>query len=111
MTWRLPLGLAFVGLSVLPVREAYRSLRISAAQFGRDYTEQVFLSTLLTTVAGSIYPYLLSLLPGVLYLFYRKHILDTKGVLAFVTALLIVALYTYLLIRVGWIVNPFTLFF
>ncbi|GEM_PF-1700252 len=111
LNWHLPLGLVFVGLAVLPVREAYRSLRISATQFGRDYTENVFLCSLLVAIAGSIYPYLLSLLPVALYLFYRRHILDNKGVLAFITAVLIVALYTFIIIRLKWVQNPFILYF
>ncbi|MBP5477064.1 MAG: hypothetical protein J6Y00_05200 [Paludibacteraceae bacterium] len=111
MTWRLPLGLVFVGLAALPVREAYRSLRISATQFGRDYTEQVFLSTLSVAVSGCIYPYLAFLLPLVPYLFHRRHILDAKGVWAFVIAVAVVALYFCIAMRLGWMANPFLIYF
>ncbi len=111
MTWRLPLGLVFVGLAALPVRETYRSLRISATQFGRDYTEQVFLCTLSVSVAGCIYPYLVFLLPLVPYLFHRRHILDTKGVWAFLIAVSVIALYFFIVVRIGWTDNPFTVYF
>lgn len=62
-------------------------------------------------IAGSIYPYLAFLVPIVLYLFSRRHILDTKGVLASIIAILIVALYTFILIYLKWVENPFTLYF
>ena len=103
LTWRLPVALLFVGLSVLPVREAYRSLRISATQFGRNFTEQIFLSTLLLTIAGGVYPYILCLLPLPLYLFYRRHILDARGVWAWALAIAIFALYYFVLKSLHWI--------
>lgn len=111
MTWRLPSALVFVGLAVLPVREAYRSLRISATQFGRDYTEQVFLSSLLVAVSGAVYPYFVFLLPLVPYIFYRRHILDTKGIWAFLIAAAVVALYMCIIIGLGWTDNPFPVYF
>lgn len=111
LNWRLPPALLFAGLAALPVREAYRSLRISATQFGRDYTEQVFLSSLLMSVAGAVYPYFVFLLPLVPYLFHRRHILDAKGVWAFLTAVAVVALYLWIAVRLGWTQNPFEIFF
>lgn len=107
----MPPALVFAGLAVLPVRETYRSLRISATQFGRDYTEQMFMSSLLLAVAAFIYPYFVFLLPVLPYLFYRRHILDAKGMWAFLLAVAVVALYGWIVIRLGWIKEPFTIFF
>ncbi|MCR4663850.1 MAG: hypothetical protein K5660_00610 [Paludibacteraceae bacterium] len=111
MTWRLPLALVFAVLAVLPVRESYRSLRISATQFGRDYTERVFMSSLLVSVAGCIYPYMTFLLPVVPYLFLRKHIFDVKGFWAFVSAIAIVAVYFCIAVRFSLTDNPFLIYF
>ena len=90
---------------MLPVRETYRNLRVSAAQFGRNFTESVFFSTLLLCVAGGVYPYMLCLLPVIPYLFHRRHVLDGKGLLAFVLAIAVFAIYYALLITLGWIEN------
>ena len=111
LTWRLPIAIVFVVLAALPVREAFRSLRISATQFGRDFTEQIFLSSILLTIAGGVYPYILCLLPLVLYLFHRRHILDARGVWAWLLAIALFCLYYGLLIRLGWISNAFAIFF
>lgn len=92
-------------MAALPVRDTYRNLRISATQFGRNFTEPLFLSTLCVCIAGGVYPYMLCLLPVVPYLFYRRHVLDGKGVMAFLLAIAVFAVYYALLVWLEWIPN------
>ncbi len=48
---------------------------------------------------------MLCLLPVVPYLFYRRHVLDGKGVMAFLLAIAVFAVYYALLVWLEWIPN------
>jgi integral membrane sensor domain MASE1 len=79
-------------LAYLPVRKAYRLLRIGDI-WNKGAVEEIFLSSLLVSLAAAISPYTIIFFPVIWLLFARKHLLNLKGFLASVTALLLTALY------------------
>ncbi len=92
LSWQLYVALALVGLSVLPVRHAYRMLRTGNI-WQQGATEDVFLSSLLVALAAAVFPYAGVAIIGIWIAFARKHLLRLKPFLASLTAIVIVALY------------------
>ena len=54
---------------------------------------------------------MLCLLPVVPYMFFRRHVLDRKGVMAFLLAIVLFAIYYSLFVWLGWIPNDLKAWF
>jgi hypothetical protein len=100
LTWRLPAALLLLVLAWLPVRKAKRLLRTGDI-WNKGAVEEVFLSSLLVSVAGAVYIFAIVFLPVVWWLFGRRHLLDGRCFLASLTALLLVAIYYALFVFLG----------
>jgi len=100
LTWRLPVALLLLMMAWLPVRKARRLLRTGDI-WNKGTVEEVFLSSLLVSIAGAVYPYAIVFLPVVWWLFGRHHLLGGKGLLASLTAVALVALYYALAVFLG----------
>lgn len=100
LTWRLPAALLLLLSAWFPVRSAYRLLRTGDI-WNKGTVEEIFLSSLLVSLAGACYIYALVFLPVVWLLFARRHLLNVKGLLASLTAVALVALYYALAVFTG----------
>lgn len=100
LTWRLPAAAVLLLSAWLPVRKAYRLLRTGDI-WNKGAVEEVFLSSLLVSLAGAVYTYTIVFLPVVWLMFARRHMLDFRGLLASLTAAGLVVLYYALAVFLG----------
>lgn len=96
LTWKLPTALCFIGLSVIPVRHAYRLLRTGNIPINGT-VEEVFLSSLLTAVAAVIYPFAAIAIPAIWIAYAHRRLLNAKAWVASLLAVALVAFYRALI--------------
>lgn len=99
LTWRLPAALLLWGLAALPIRKAYRLLRIGDI-WNRGAVNEIFLSSLLIGLAGAIYPFAIVGIIGIWYAMGRKHMLGRKEFLASLMAIATIAIYYGLVVYI-----------
>ena len=92
-TWRLAVALALWCLAIVPIRKAYRLLRVGDVWL-RGTVEEVFISSFLVALSAAVYPFAIVGIVILWWLFLRKRLLSLKGFLASLIAVACVALYT-----------------
>ncbi len=92
LTWRLPAGLLIAAIGIMPIRHAYRLVRTGDIR-QKGAVEEMFLSSLFAALATAVYTPLGITIPVTWLCFRHKRLINTKGFLASMIAILVVALY------------------
>jgi len=94
LVWQLPVALIVALLAIVPIRNAYRKMRIGDLDM-LDYgaVDQAFMASLWVGVAALIYPYCIVLILGVWISFIHRHLMSLRAWMASLLALAMCALW------------------
>jgi len=94
LVWQLPVAIAIALLAIVPIRNAYRMVRIGDLDMlEHGAVEQTFMASLWVGIAALIYPYALILILGVWISFIHRHLMSARAWSASLIALCLCALW------------------
>jgi len=83
LVWQLPVALAVAALAILPIRSAYRKVRIGDLDMlDHGAVEQAFMASLLVGIGAVIYPYIGVAILGVWISLSRRHLMSARAWMA-----------------------------
>jgi len=101
LVWQLPVSLAIAALAVMPIRNAYRKVRIGDMDMlDHGAVQQAFMATLWIGIAAIFYPYTIVCILGVWISFIYRHLMTSRAWLASLLALTLCAFW-------WWVINYF----
>ncbi len=94
LVWQLPVALAIALLAIVPIRNAYRKVRIGDLDMlDHGAVEQAFMASLWVGIAALIYPYCIALILGVWISFFHRHLMTLRAWLASLLAISMCAVW------------------
>lgn len=94
LVWQLPVALAIASLAIIPIRTAYRKVRIGDLDMlDHGAVGQSFAASLWIGLAALVYPYVAVLILGVWISFMHRHLMTARAWLASLLALTLCAFW------------------
>jgi len=94
LVWQLPVALMVALLAIIPIRNAYRKVRIGDLDMlEHGAVVQTFMASLWVGLSALIYPYMLALIVGVWISFIHRHLMTARAWSASLMALCLCAVW------------------